>query len=189
MLTPAGKNWKDEMLTTARRRPLQHKFIEQIIEREGSRYTDHPADKGGPTKFGVTLEAYQNYLGDPTADANCVRGLQEDVARRILIEGYFNGFGFERIENEMAYGFILDCSVNHGQKGAVLILQRAVGTKQDGSLGPITARAVNKQTHEEIMSNLIRERGRWFANIVERDASQIVFIEGWLSRLHGFLPY
>ena len=35
-------------------------IIETILQREGG-YVDHPADKGGPTNFGITQATLANY--------------------------------------------------------------------------------------------------------------------------------
>ena len=35
-------------------------WIEFTLRIEGSRYTDHPADKGGPTRYGWTHESLKN---------------------------------------------------------------------------------------------------------------------------------
>ena len=37
-------------------------IIDGIIKREGG-YVDHPADRGGPTKFGITLATLEAWRG------------------------------------------------------------------------------------------------------------------------------
>ena len=38
------------------------KYIATIIEREGG-FVDNPSDKGGATKYGVTLNTLSEYMG------------------------------------------------------------------------------------------------------------------------------
>ena len=54
-----------EKLTDAAIDTLAHGLLEALIEREGG-YVYHPADKGGPTRFGITQDVAraQGYHGD-----------------------------------------------------------------------------------------------------------------------------
>ena len=42
-----------ERMTDAAIDTLAHGLVEALIEREGG-YVNHPADKGGPTRYGIT---------------------------------------------------------------------------------------------------------------------------------------
>ena len=37
-------------------------MIDDILKREGSAYTDHPKDRGGPTRYGVNCLAAREAL-------------------------------------------------------------------------------------------------------------------------------
>ncbi len=67
-----------------------HDIISDILRREGDRYTNHPADRGGPTKYGITLltlAAYRDAMNaggeHPSATAADVERLTEVEARAI----------------------------------------------------------------------------------------------------------
>jgi|GEM_PF-4548155 len=39
-------------------------LIDRLIDREGG-FVDHPADRGGPTKYGITLRTLSKWRGYP----------------------------------------------------------------------------------------------------------------------------
>src|SRR5258708_3504231 len=59
-----------------------------LIHEGGSRYTNHPQDPGGPTKYGVTIHDVRKYL-DPNATADTVRALTEQQALSIYQQHYW----------------------------------------------------------------------------------------------------
>lgn len=57
------------------------KMIDDIIRREGE-YVDHPNDRGGPTKYGITQKTLSQYLGYAAVKSD-VQNLDIEVARAI----------------------------------------------------------------------------------------------------------
>ena len=49
--------------------------ITRLLKHEGG-YTNHPADPGGPTNFGITIYDYRKYV-KPGATAEDVRNMKE----------------------------------------------------------------------------------------------------------------
>src|ERR1044072_5116460 len=115
-------------------------IIDDLIRREGDKYTDHPADKSGPTKYGITLNTLQAYRRrqDPryVATAADVADLSEGVARLIYMRTFILDPGFDQLDNEALRSFLVDAGVQHGPEDAVRWLQAAIGVKVDGKLGP-----------------------------------------------------
>ena len=58
-------------------------ILDEIIRREGG-YVNHPADRGGPTNFGITAQTLGSWrkLGRPATTAE-VRALTEAEARAV----------------------------------------------------------------------------------------------------------
>lgn len=169
-------------------------LIDGIIEREGREYTNRPADKGGPTKFGITLETLSEFRGYPVSPQE-VRDLQEPEVRQIYRQLYVFGPGFDRIADRILRVAVIDAGVNHGQGWAARRLQEAAGVKADGAIGPVTLAAVNVAEPQDIALRFAARRYQKYANIVvadlkERgrlDGTQAENLRGWINRANEML--
>lgn len=159
-------------------------IVDDLIRREGSTYTNHPADLGGPTKYGITqatLAAWRKHAVLPID----VEQLSEQEARDIYRVEFVAPWGF--VSSPRLREFLIDAGVNHGLDRARKILQRALGVTEDGDIGTETRTALAGIDGETLRLRAIAERIRFYGHIVNRDHSQVVFIEGWLSRMVEFL--
>jgi lysozyme family protein len=169
-----------------------HDPIDTIIKHEGG-YVNHPNDKGGPTKFGVTQDVYSEWLGrDATVED--VKSMTEEVARDIYESKYLTGPRIHLLPEPLQTQ-VLDIAVNSGPRTAVKMLQRVVNkagfgpVDVDGVLGPNTRKVVETANAEmgPFLSNaLVDERRAFFEAIVARNPSQKVFLKGWLNRAESF---
>jgi len=169
-------------------------MIEDILRREGG-YVDHPADRGGPTKFGVTLKTYGAWLGR-TVSAADVQGMTEAEAREIYACNYYHTPRIDTLP-EAIQPFAFDCAINHGPRNAIKLLQRTVNTAGfgpcdvDGALGPDTRLRLaeaDSAMGSFFLSALVHERLALYEAIVARDPSQAAFLKGWCRRAEEFLP-
>jgi lysozyme family protein len=62
-------------------------MIHDVIRREGG-FVDHPADRGGPTKFGITQKTLSRALGRQ-ATTEDVRRLTREIAAEIYRRTYY----------------------------------------------------------------------------------------------------
>lgn len=160
--------------------------IDEVILREGDRYTNHPSDRGGPTKYGITQRTLSAYRGQPVTPED-VENLTVTEARNVYFALYVRSPGFSKIINDDIMGLAVDCGVLHGTDRTIRWLQKIVGVKQDGILGPVTADAINRFDKKSLYNALISERVRFIGSIITRDPSQAVFAAGWLNRAMSFL--
>lgn len=162
-------------------------IITDILKAEGwDAYTDHPADRGGPTKWGITLEAWQDYLGKPVTASN-VCGITESEARLFYHRKYIIEPRYDKIISTFLMAMTVDAAVNHGPRRATKWLQRAVGAAQDGVLGPKTLAAVNYKDDIVVALKFLSYRVKFYGYLVTRDPSQAVFAHGWNNRAAKWL--
>lgn len=172
-------------------------LIDPLIGREGD-YSDHPADRGGPTRWGITEQiarAY-GYDGDmralPRATAAAI------YRRRFWTRPGFDGVAarFPALAEEM-----FDAGVNMGPARAGQFLQRALNLLNrgavlypdipvDGGVGPLTLHALDLYRQrrgdgegEAVLLWLVRAfRTNRYAEIAEADPAQETFEYGWIAR-------
>ncbi len=169
------------------------KMIDDILRREGG-FVDHPDDRGGPTKYGITIGTLSRYIGRAALRSE-VENLSEDVARDIYERNYYIGPRIDRLP-ESIQPFIFDCAVNHGPRQAIRFVQsvcnQAGYTPQlsvDGAMGPNTLKGAewaDKEMGDIFLKALVEERRNFYYAIVEARPSQEKFLKGWLNRVNEF---
>lgn len=141
--------------------------VDFVIAEEGG-FSADPRDSGGATKFGISQRAYPGL--------NIARLTRAD-AEAIYRRDYWDRL--PAVSEPLAF-FLLDFSVNAGVGRAIRCLQTAVGVKDDGAFGPVTARAVSVRPVDEVLTLLAAERARFYSQLGSRDGD--VFLRGWMRR-------
>lgn len=164
------------------------KVIGPIVKAEGG-YTNHEADNGGPTNYGITQATLQAYRGRKVS-IDEVKELTLDEAIRIYKKRYWDPMGLDRIKDEQIQLVMFDQGVNRGTKTAVLQAQRtasAMGKKltADGDFGPVSAAAINSLPATDFIREFLQASEHAYADICIRNNSQLVFFHGWLNRVHN----
>lgn len=137
-------------------------------------YVNIAADRGGETKYGVAQKANPNIR---------VRDLDLEGAMNV----YFHEYWLKGKCDQIPYPVSLihfDGCVNHGIGRANKFLQRAVGAVDDGVIGPATLRAVQEADPAQLIQSISEQRTNFYQAIVNRDASQSVFLKGWMRRIN-----
>lgn len=153
-------------------------IIDDVIYREGRIYSNHAADRGGPTKYGITLATLREWRRRTDAQAitsaEDVKALTEQDARAIYAHMYFIDPGFSDLSDLPLQGLLVDCAVNHGVTRAVKWLQKALSLHPDGILGPITLRAANSPAHagplmRSTYASIVAQRIEFYGEIITND--------------------
>ena len=92
-------------------------IISEIIRREGG-YVNHPNDRGGPTKFGVTQKTLSTYLGY-SATIEDVKNMTIETAAEIYERSYYTQPRIDSIPEEIQ-PVVTDASVLYGPKRAIM---------------------------------------------------------------------
>lgn len=172
-----------------------NRIIDHVFELEGgSEYTDRPADKGGPTKYGITqatLSRWRGYVVIPAA----VKELSEEEARQITYQYYIVDPGFNLLASPELRMALVDFTFLFGADDSVPALQRIVGTFPDGRLGRKTAAAADAAEARHVINALSVERVRLHCQKVVDDlkdrgafaGSQAQYLRGWVNRATAFI--
>jgi lysozyme family protein len=171
-------------------------IIDGIILREGREYTNRPSDKGGPTKYGITLGDWQLYTGKPATPAD-IEALTEEQARPFFRWRYILQPGFDTITDEWLQIFIIDTGVLEGRETAVKMLQKILGVKADGVFGPITRAALaNYHDLDVLKRTMLVTRMHHLIGCVLSDkripreyltTTNLEHLHGWWNRVASFL--
>ena len=177
-------------------------MLDELIDREGG-YVDHPADRGGPTRFGIT-EAVARAHGYRGAIAK----LPIDEAKAIYRRIYWFRPGFDRVaeRSPQVAAELFDTGVNMGPAVAVTFLQRALTALNrggsdypdlvpDGRIGEATLGALDRflgirgtaQGGQVLLRALEALQGERYLRLAERRPANEAFLYGWLANRIGYL--
>lgn len=170
-------------------------LIAQVIAREGD-FSDHPADRGGATRFGISV-AVARSEGYDGAMSRLPLARAEAIYRR----RYWIAPGFDqvaRIAPELA-AELFDTGVNMGPVVAVGFLQRALNALNrggrdyadltaDGRVGPATLAALTAFLRhrgppgEVVLLKAVEAlQGERYLMLAERRPANEAFLYGWLA--------
>jgi lysozyme family protein len=142
--------------------------------------SNHPDDRGGLTRFGLTLREYLR-LRPGNGEAQ-FRALTRDEVIDILTEEWALKPGYWRIADQWLMWAVIDFAIHSGPVVATKALQRALGIPADGVFGRQTELAVSSTDPERLFRRLMANRVRHFAQIIRRNPSQLSFAGGWFER-------
>jgi lysozyme family protein len=175
-------------------------LIDELIEREGG-YVDHPADKGGPTRFGIT-EAVARAHGY----AGAMAGLPRDEAVSIYRRLYWLRPRFDQVDERcpQVAAELFDTGANMGPAVAATFLQRALTALNrcgkdypdltpDGHVGPATLAALDaflevrgKDRGEIVLLRALEAlQGERYLRLAEKRPANEAFLYGWLANRIG----
>lgn len=134
--------------------------IRRILTHEGG-WANDPRDPGGATNLGVTIGTLKrlgmDLDGDGDTDIADLRQLEVEDAVRVYRHFYWNKVEADLLPVGVDYA-TADFAVNSGVQRASRYLQRVVGAKQDGDVGPKTLAAVEAMDPEQIVRELCDAR-------------------------------
>lgn len=175
------------------------RLIDDVIAREGG-YSNHPADRGGATRWGVTeaVARAHGYRGD-------MRAFPREEAVTIYKRNYWQRPGFDRVavHAPLIAGELFDTGVNMGPAVAVSFLQRALNALNRGAsdyadivpgvrVDDATAAAL--QTYmakrgpygENVLLKAVEAlQGERYMSPAERRPANEAFLYGWLANRLG----
>ncbi|MCH4891880.1 hypothetical protein GO308_01990 [Sphingomonas sp. SFZ2018-12] len=174
-------------------------LIDDVISREGG-YSDHPDDRGGATKFGITQRVAREhgYHGP-------MRDMPRTVAERIYRAIYWQAPRFDDVATRApgVAAELFDTGVNMGPATATMFLQRALNVlnrarrdypdiARDGRIGPATLGALDRFLELRgpagktvLLRALNALQGARYIELAERRPANESFLYGWLANRIG----
>ena len=151
-------------------------------------FVDNPADKGGPTKWGVTMATLARWRRRPVTRDD-VRDLTATEAAQIYYAWYWKPLGCDKLSQPSIATILLDAGVLFGVGTSAVAAQKAARASGagpslavDGHVGPATVAALNscdaRRFGAAFADALVDRIGRICA---ARPADE-EFRSGWTSR-------
>jgi lysozyme family protein len=149
--------------------------LDVVLSHEGG-FVNHPKDPGGMTNFGVTRSVYESHIGRMVSEEEMQAITPLDV-RPIYLDRYWHKVKADNLPIGVDL-VVFDWSVNSGVNRASKHLQKAVGVKEDGIIGPMTLLAVLEKNPRDIILSLKNIRQDFYESLSHFKT----FGKGWTSR-------
>ena len=176
-------------------------FFSGLMKREGVTFTFAKFDRGGPTKFGVTLNTYIEWSknknikevdkdSDNKITANDIRLLTINDVKSIYRVRYWNYWKSDSIDKFKVKSSLVDFLVNSGVgKNSIHIksIQKLVGVTSDGVVGMRTIYSINRKEEKQMLIIIYNYRISFIDRIIRKDPSQKIYEKGWKKRVTYFL--
>lgn len=156
------------------------KAFARVFSHEGGFQKD-PMDRGNwtsgrigegelkGTKFGLAAMTY------PRLD---IANLKLSEAKEIYRRDWWVQLGMDRFPAALGYQ-IFDAAINHGMYNTTKMLQRAVGERPDGVIGPKTRAAAGNAEVSDLLMRFLAERLLFMTDIVSWNH----YGRGWARRV------
>jgi lysozyme family protein len=174
--------------------------VEVVLAHEGG-LSDHPADPGGLTHWGVSLRFARAYLrrhghraldildidGDGDVDADDIRAMPKEGAAKVYRHAFWDAYGYGRLVDQAVATKLFDTCVNVGPGRAHLLAQFAATAcgkyaDADGVLGPLTVKAINACDPHAFLRAYVSEQTNLYLQLIDANPELAVFRRGWLRR-------
>lgn len=168
------------------------KFEPFILRWEGgAKYTNKKSDKGGATKYGITIATWRTVgydkNGDGKIDEKDVQLIDEEDFKKVLKRNFWDKWKADQIKNQKIAEFLVDWLWNSGKWG-IIKPQQLLGVTADGIVGAKTLTAVNNYPNQrKLFESLKNARKAYIDKVIKNDPSQIVNKKGWLNRINSIV--
>lgn len=164
-----------------------------IIRHEGG-LSDHPNDKGGVTKYGISLRYLINENIDINNDGlinkDDVIYLTRTEADKIYYKEWYKKHRYDEILNKVILTDIMDFSVNAGATQCHKTIRRAINNivisnkkyPINGTFNQEIIDVVNLIDPEIFHAAFNAEQEKFYRGLVKKNPAFQVFLKGWLLR-------
>lgn len=145
-------------------------------------YANIHGDKGGPTKWGVTIATFRGVFGQ-NKTVEDLKNMTEAQWDYIYKKLFWDKWKADRIKCQAIANLLVDWYWNSGHYG-IKIPQKVLGVTIDGIVGDKTIDAINNYKYGQVVlfAKLWCEREAYYHRIGK--GTQAKFLNGWLNRLN-----
>lgn len=154
-------------------------------------YVKDKDDKGGATKYDVTLGTWRALMGksgdkddDGDVDAEDIKLLTLDDAK-LINRKFWNDCQGDKITSQSVAESLVEWYWGSGKTG-IKKVQRIVGVEPDGKVGVHTISAINSCDARGLFEQIRLAKIQFVNAIVVHDPTQKKFLKGWLNRINDF---
>ena len=171
--------------------PVFDSAFNYMLKNEGG-FVNDSADKGGATKYGVSLTLMRQMFKngsiwldlnkDGTIDEKDVMILTLEDAKLVYFKEFWRPLAsLSRFFVVQIMIKIFDTAVNIGVRNAIKLVQRVIGTQEDGVIGKDT---ISKCVvfKGDFISKYVEFLVKFYANIAVKNPTQLRFLNGWINR-------
>lgn len=151
-----------------------------LIQNEGRQFTQIQNDKGGATKYGITIPFYSDYL-DRAATVDDIKALDEPTAKLIYKRLLWDALYCDDLPYPIALA-LFDTSADKSKAWAIGVAQTIVRVHADGIMGEETIGALKSTDPEMFIYNFVGLLQHSYIEICMHASSQMVFLDGWMKR-------
>lgn len=159
--------------------------FDYTIGNEGG-YSNDTNDSGGPTNWGIIQSEYSRWLGRQATIAD-MKAMTKDQAKPIYKRNYWLPMHLDLVSSTQVCIAIFDQAVNRGIGWPPKRIQQIIGVTVDGIIGPETIRVLNAFNPNQFITEFEKLCEASYQDIVVRNPSQKVFLNGWIRRAKRLL--
>ena len=142
--------------------------VDFILRFEGE-HSDDPHDSGGDTWYGLSRRAHPTLEPWPPTRSQAVE---------LYRELYWNRSKCNELPTALAM-IVFDSAVNQGATAAARLLQKSLGVRPDGVIGPETIAVAHRASLHSVVAEFIAQRAYQYSLHPEAERYGL----GWFRRL------
>jgi len=177
------------------------KYWPKLVEVEGY-WANDLEDRGGATWMGISYNNYPAWSGWAVIEsalpdfkhatakiANPILKPNSDLLNKVQTfykKSQWDVLNADQITNQSIASFLVDWGINTGMSIPAKKVQKILGLKEDGDVGPKTIAAINAANGPDLFAKLQAARETYYRAIVEAHPSDAKFLSTWLARNKSF---
>jgi len=151
--------------------------LAQVLKSEGL-WSDNPADPGGATMKGITLEVYRAWKRNPYITKEELKAISDADVHDLYKQKYWDVCHCDDLPAGIDYA-VFDASVNMGVGRAAKLIQEAANCAPDGIIGQGTLNAIKMQDGKSILDKFAALKEKFYRSL----STFPTFGNGWLNRV------